>query len=215
MNIQTIALGDFETNCYILRGSANETDCLLIDPGFEPEPLLDYLQKNRLTPRWILLTHGHSDHIAGIAAVQKAFGEIPIGIGAKDADMLTSAMRNLSFMMGRNVELPAADKLYQAGDVVGMSEINLKVLATPGHTPGGISFYSETDSVVFTGDALFAESVGRTDFPGGDGDTLLESIRRELLTLPEATKVYPGHGPATTIGREKRLNPFFAGRGGY
>lgn len=213
MHIQVIALGDFQTNCYILRETDTNSDCVLIDPGYEPEPLLDFLRLNKLSPRRILLTHGHCDHIAGIPAIREEYGHVPVGIGAGDADMLTSAINNLSVMFGQKVEFPA-EEIYQAGQVAGWGEMSLKVLATPGHTRGGISFYDQKAGVVFSGDALFAESVGRTDFPGGNGDLLLESIRRELLVLPEATKVYPGHGPATTIGREKRLNPYFAGRRG-
>lgn len=208
MKIDCLELGDFQTNCYILRADTNASECLLIDPGFDPEPLLAFLRDEALKPQRILLTHGHSDHIAGIAELQQAFGPIPVGIGKEDAPMLTSALRNLSIMIGASVKLPPADELYEQGDVIAFAGWELNVLATPGHTPGGVSFYAPTEGVVFTGDALFAGSVGRTDFPGGSQEVLVRNIRQGLLTLPDATVVYSGHGPETTIAREKRSNPY-------
>jgi hydroxyacylglutathione hydrolase len=208
VHIQCLALGDFETNCYVVRPSANKKQCLIIDPGFSAEPLLDYLRTNSLEPAGVLLTHGHCDHIAGLALLHEEYNPLPVSISPLDAPMLTDSQKNLSVMMGINLVLRAADTIVQPGETIRLSDLTFKALSTPGHTPGGLSFYNVEEGVVFTGDALFAGSIGRYDFPGSNGERLLQGIRTELLTLPEATRVYPGHGPETTIGREKRTNPY-------
>lgn len=211
MQIDSLILGDFETNCYIVRSSEEATDCLIIDPGFGAEELLDFLNENALEPSGILLTHGHCDHLAGVPLLRGRFGDLAVSVGRPDSEMLTGGRANLSALMGFSLVLPPADRLLDAGDTVNFGDIELRVLATPGHTPGGMSFYCEKDAVVFTGDALFAGSIGRVDFPGGDMQTLLSAIRSELFSLPEATCVYSGHGPETEIGTEKRTNPFLIG----
>jgi len=158
-------------------------------------------------------THGHVDHIAGNTAVKARWPQIRLAIHADDAAKLTSPIRNLSLLMGMNVKSPPADVLLKEGDRIelGSGQTPLEVLATPGHTPGGISLVWRPDegpAAVFTGDALFCEGIGRTDFPGASERTLMKSIREKLLVLPDDTAVYPGHGPPTTIGRERCGNPF-------
>ncbi len=207
MEIECLVLGDFATNCYVVRVNGELKECLVIDPGFSPGPLLDFLKEKELQPVKILLTHGHCDHIAGIEELQNKFGAIPVCVSSEDAKMLEDAKLNLSWMTGMFIRLKADEQLAQ-GDEVGLDGLEFKVLATPGHTTGGVSFYSKQESVVFSGDTLFAGSIGRDDFPGGDRGVLLASIRDKLLTLPEETKVYSGHGPITTIGEEKQGNPF-------
>jgi hydroxyacylglutathione hydrolase len=207
MEIDCLVLGDFATNCYVVRANGGAKECLVIDPGFSPGPLLELLQAKQLKPLKILLTHGHCDHIAGIEDLQKEFGVIPVCVCGEDAEMLASAKLNLSWMTGMFIRLKA-DEEFAEGEDVGLDGLELKVLATPGHTTGGVSFYCKQESVVFSGDTLFAGSIGRDDFPGGDRVVLLASIREKLLTLPEGTRVYSGHGPITTIGEEKRHNPF-------
>ena len=208
MKIDRLNLGDFETNCYILRNSDDEKQCLIIDPGFSPEPLVDMLQQESILPQRILLTHGHCDHIAGIELLKNTFGKIPVGISDIDASMLSNCRQNLSWMTGKMLRLDPPEEKFQPNDIVEWNQIKLKVLPCPGHTPGGISFYCAEDSVVFTGDALFAGSIGRHDFPGGNLQNLLRAIREQLLNLPDDTIVYPGHGEKTSIAAEKRSNPF-------
>jgi len=207
--VHTIVLGDFETNCYVLKPNPDADRCLLIDPGFEPQGLLDFLHENNLTVERILLTHGHCDHIAGIPALRQKLGDIPIAISPHDADMLNSGRHNLAWLTGQRLNVGEPDDLLQPDQTIDFQNIQLQVLPTPGHTPGGISFYEPNAAAVFTGDALFADAIGRHDFPGGDLNTLLASIRQHLFTLPDETTVYPGHGPASTIAREKQHNPFF------
>ena len=208
MFIDSIVLGDFLTNFYILRDSQNQTYCIIIDPGLQPQPLLDFLQNNNLKPLAVILTHGHADHFAGLSALKQNFPQIKVHIHKLDADMLADPYANLSLLAAAKLSAQPPDTLLSDGDSIDIAGINLTVLHTPGHTPGGISLYSKQDNIVFTGDALFAESIGRTDFPSGDTDQLLKSIKQKLLTLPEDTNVYPGHGPKTSIRNEKAHLPF-------
>jgi len=205
VEILTFVTGPFATNSYLLRGAGA---CWVIDPGFGPRELLEFLSREHQTPDRIVLTHGHCDHIAGISDVRASFGSVPIWSPAADADMLTDAARNLSRAFGLPMTFPPADALFQPGETLRLGESAWEVLDTSGHTPGGVSLYGSAENAVFTGDALFAQSIGRTDFPDADTATLLGNIRRALLSLPDETKVYPGHGPVTSIGAERRSNPF-------
>lgn len=209
MKIDYLILGGYQTNCYILRKNDAAQDCLIIDPGLEADELVDFLDEQKLNPLAVVLTHGHIDHIAGVAALRNRFPEIKIYIHNLDAEMLTEPMNNLSAMTGAGFTTEPEDVSLKEGDVIDLAGVKLLVLHTPGHTPGGISLYSKQDGVVFVGDTLFADSIGRTDFPGGSMSQLLASVKEKLFTLPEQTKVYPGHGPATTIAAEKAHNPFF------
>jgi glyoxylase-like metal-dependent hydrolase (beta-lactamase superfamily II) len=208
MKIDTFILGAYETNCYILRESETAKDCLIVDAGLEPGELIDFFRQNKLNPVAIVLTHGHIDHIAGVAAFRAEFPTIKVYIHKLDADMLTKANSNLSAMMGEAFSTEPADMFIEDKSIVEEAGIKLEALHTPGHTPGGICLYSKNDGIVFTDDALFADSVGRTDFPGGSMTQLINGIRKKLLTLPDDTIVYPGHGPATTIAWEKAHNQF-------
>jgi glyoxylase-like metal-dependent hydrolase (beta-lactamase superfamily II) len=208
MKIDRLILGAFETNCYVLRDSATGTDCLIIDPGLEAEQLIDFLEARKLKPVAVILTHGHADHIAGVALLRQNFPDVKVCAHKDDAQMLIEPEHNLSAFAGEPIKAGPADLLLQDGDTIEQAGVKLQVLHTPGHTPGGICLYSENEQIVFTDDTLFAESVGRTDFPGGSMSQLLKSIQQKLLQLPEETKVYPGHGPATTIAHEKAENPF-------
>ena len=181
---------------------------MLIDPGAEADRILNFAKKNELAIRYIINTHGHADHIAGVAALRQQYPKIKVYIHKLDAGLLTDSQANLSILAGATVATAPADVVLKDGDVIEEAGIKLKVLHTPGHTLGGICLYAEPDAVVFAGDTLFADSVGRTDFPGGDMDQLIESIQTKLFTLPDNTAVHPGHGMRTTIGREKRANPF-------
>lgn len=211
MEVDCLVLGDFATNCYVVRANDQAKKCFVIDPGFSAEKLSAFLRKKGYAPERILLTHGHCDHIAGVGLLQNDFGPMPVGIGQGDANMLSDAMLNLSAMMGMQLGLPPAEDEYVEDDMIIFEGIELKVIATPGHTPGGISFWCPDNNAVFTGDTLFAGGIGRSDFPGGNQGILLEMIRSKLYVLPESSTVYSGHGPETTIVAEKRTNPFVQG----
>ncbi len=208
MIIETLAVGPIMANCYIL-GCEETRLAAVIDPGAEPERILEALARNRLKADCILNTHGHFDHVGGNARLKAATGA-PILIHALDAPMLAD-LAATGLMFGLRVEnSPPADRLLSDGDRIQVGNLSLETIHTPGHTPGGVAFY--TDGAVFVGDTLFAGSIGRTDLPGGDFDTLIRSIRTRLFGLDDAVRVFPGHMGTTTIGDEKRYNPF-VGRG--
>lgn len=210
MKITYLVLGPFMTNTYIVWNE-DGMDGIIIDPSFTPEHIWQAVLKIGMMPKKILLTHAHVDHIAGLNFLREKFPDAKVYMNAKDLPFLSSASLNLSNMLDKPVVCGKPDVLVKGGDHITEGAMDLEVLETPGHTPGGLSFYDRKDGLVFTGDTLFEGSVGRTDFPGGSMTTLLTSIRKELFTLPEATHVLPGHGEPTAIGTEKRTNPFLAG----
>jgi hydroxyacylglutathione hydrolase len=210
MKINRLILGDFETNCYVLRDNSAASDCVIIDTGLEAGALLEFLEANKLNPAALILTHGHADHIAGVEPVRKKFPSIQVYIHKLDSNMLTSAAANLSILTGVSLTARKADILVDEGDIIEKAGIKLRVLHTPGHTPGGICLYCEKENIVFVGDTLFAGSIGRTDFPNGDMKQLISGIKSKLFVLSEKTIAYPGHGPETTIGQEKAENPFLS-----
>jgi len=209
VKIDCLILGEYQTNCYMLRESDSAEDCLIIDAGLGEIKLIDFLKKHKLNPIALILTHGHIDHIAAVTALREHYPKIRVYIHELDAEMLTQPEHNLSALTGAIFSAGQADSLVQDKSVIEQAGLKLEVLHTPGHTPGGICLYSKDEGIVFTNDSLFADSIGRTDFPGGSTAKLLKSIREKLFTLPEETVVYPGHGPATTIGHEKAHNQFF------
>jgi len=208
MKIDCLILGAYETNCYILRRNESSADCLIIDTGLNARVLIDFLAQNNLKPAAVVLTHGHADHITGLIALRKDYPDAKVCIHKLDADMLADPVSNLSSLAGATISIGAADCLLDEPGTIEQANIKLEVLHTPGHTPGGICLYSKDENLVFVGDTLFAESVGRTDMPGGSSAQLINSIKQKLLTLPDDTAVYPGHGPETTIRHEKSQNPF-------
>ena len=208
MHVDCLVLGLFETNSYIVRSDDTAAGCVIIDTGLDSNGVAEFIEAKKLTPEAIILTHGHADHLGGVGILKKKYPEMKIYAHEIDAPMLTGETDNLSSMTGSTIEVPAADMLLSDGDMVEHAGVKLEIFHTPGHTQGGISLYSSSDKVLFSGDTLFADSVGRTDFPGGDMAQLLNSIRTKLFVLPDDTIVYPGHGPATTIGNEKTHNAF-------
>ena len=209
LQIHTVVSQPFEENTYIVWQPPGR-EALVIDPGLEPEAILDFLREQELTPAAVLNTHGHADHIAGNTALRREWPEVPILIGAGDAPMLTDARANLSALGGVAVTSPPGDRLLAEGDRVEAAGLVLDVLDLPGHSPGHIVYVlrGESPIVVLGGDVLFQGSIGRCDFPGGSQELLVGGIRRKLFTLPDDTIVYPGHGDPTTVGEEKRSNPY-------
>ena len=206
----------FDENTYLAH-LPDRSDCIVFDPGLEPAAIVDYLDQHALAPAAILCTHGHSDHIAGNAALKRRWPECPLVIGAGDAPKLTDPQLNLSAAFGASLVSPPADRTVDEPDRFAAAGIELEVLATPGHSVGHVVFLCRqtTPWRLFGGDVLFRGSIGRTDFPDGDFDTLQRAIYDKLFTLPDETIVLPGHGPETTIGREKRSNPFVGAPAGY
>ncbi len=204
VTIETLILGPLEVNSYVVRCG---DDCWVIDPADGPG-MVDFLQKNSLHPSRILLTHGHFDHIAGVPEVRKAFPKALVCCPAADAAMLTDPMLNLSGVFGFPQTVGPADEQIQPGQALTCGDSQWQVLDSSGHTPGGVSFYCPVAKAVMTGDALFAGSMGRVDFPGASASRLVKNIRVALMSLPDDTRVLPGHGEETTIGRERHENPF-------
>ena len=204
MKVLQLEVGSLGTNCYIAF-CENTKKAVVIDPGGDAARILALVNREGLAVEAIINTHGHADHVLANVKVQEGTGA-PIWIHSADADMLGSGSRNLSAYMGSSTTCGAADRLLADGETLTIGDFSLKVLHTPGHTPGGISLLG--DKAVFVGDTLFAESIGRTDFPGGSYSQLIQSIKTKLMVLDDDVKAFPGHGPATTIGWERRQNPF-------
>lgn len=215
MRIETLIVGPLDVGCYILMNENNEA--VIIDPGGDADEILKFIKKHKLQPRYLINTHGHGDHIGANKELKAHFPDIKICIHEEDKEALTNPFKNLSALGGFQskdyiLKSPPADMTLREGDRITLGQIKLEVLHTPGHTPGGICLLSRSgDSqpdVLFSGDSLFQGSIGRTDFPGGNHSALVESLRGKVLTLKEDTIVYPGHGPTTTVGHEKRNNPY-------
>ena len=196
----TIAVGSYEVNCSIL---SKEGKAYIVDPGQEGERIIGLLAKKGLEPAAILLTHAHFDHITGIAALQKAFPELPVYVHSADRKMFGHPFNQ---MPSEYASIGTPANLREADDI-SLEPPELKALHTPGHTPGGICYYLSEDKLLLSGDTLFARSIGRTDFPGGSMPEMLASLKK-LMELPRDTIVIPGHGMFTTIGDEQDGNPY-------
>lgn len=205
MILKKFEVGGFMSNCYIV-GCPDTKEAVVIDPGAEPEVILAALEEADLKVKYIINTHGHIDHIGAVKEVREATGA-PVVIHKEDAALFENAHENLSMFVGSQLTLDPAEKLVEEGDTLTFgSNHTLKIIHTPGHTRGGMSLQME--GLVFTGDTLFAASIGRSDLPGGNHRQLISAIKEKLFPLGDDTVVYPGHGPESTIGREKKVNPF-------
>ncbi len=207
--LETLVVGPYEVNCYLYWDDTTK-DGVIIDPGADGDTVVQAIAHYGITPRAVLLTHGHGDHIGAVREVMEKH-DLPLYAAAEEVPLLISPAANLSTFMGQAITTPRPDVTLADEQVVVWGPVQLRVLATPGHSPGGICFLDETDGVLFCGDALFQGSIGRTDLPGCSHETLIESIQKKILTLPDAVICYPGHGPHTTVGAERRTNPFLQG----
>lgn len=208
--VEGFTLGPFATNCYLVRVPPLR-ECWLIDAGFEPAEMIARVRQLDLSVVAIILTHAHVDHVAGLAEAKHAFPDTPVLIHSAEAAWPADPALNLSAAYGVPIAAPGPDRLLEGGETLTLGESTWSVRHTPGHSPGGITLHHAPRAgagVAIVGDTLFAGSIGRFDLPGGDEQALYRSIRQALYTLPEDTRVFPGHGPATTIGAEKATNPY-------
>jgi glyoxylase-like metal-dependent hydrolase (beta-lactamase superfamily II) len=199
-----LTVGPIMANCFII-GCETTKEASVIDPGDETDKILIALAKSGLEVKLIINTHGHFDHVGGNKKLKEATGA-DLLIHPMDAPMLRSLSYSASRWGLQADDSPPPDREIKDGDIISFGKIQMEVIHTPGHTPGGISLYS--NGFVFVGDTLFSGSIGRTDFPGGDYETLISSIQKKLFRLPDHVRVMCGHGPETTIGQEKKYNPF-------
>ena len=202
MPVATFPLGPLQTNSYLFH---HQGQAIAVDVGGDPAPMLEYLKGHSLQLAAICLTHRHFDHLYGVAELAQA-SQAPVYISA-DEDCLAGTEASDGGIWGFPRVTPF-ESLPMPQGTVQLGNMACRVLPTPGHTPGGVSLYFPEHNLIFTGDTLFYRSIGRSDFPGGDLQTLLRSVREQLFSLPDETLVYPGHGPATTIGDERHNNPF-------
>jgi hydroxyacylglutathione hydrolase len=205
LTIETFTLGPWMTNCYVVRSGDR---AWIIDAGFDPGSMIDFAQREKLRVEKIILTHAHVDHIGGLHDVHMAFAEAPILIHEAEHDFPTDPALNLSAYLASPLVAPEPTGHLAHGDTLTLGDDKFEVRHTPGHSPGGITLYGAAHHVALVGDTLFHQSVGRTDFPTSDPAALDHSIRTQLYTLPDNTRVLPGHMDETTIGAEKRGNPY-------
>ena len=209
MKVERMVLGQIQTNCYFAINEATK-ETIVIDPADRPDSVLRKAVDEGLTLKAIFLTHGHADHMLGVPELKAKLG-IPVYACEAEKALLADPAQNLSPALFRKSVSFAADVWVKDGQELEVAGMKFRVYGTPGHTPGGCCYYSEEAGVLFSGDTLFAGSVGRTDFPGGSMSALVRSIKEKLTPLPDETKVYPGHMEESTIGAERRYNPYLGG----
>jgi glyoxylase-like metal-dependent hydrolase (beta-lactamase superfamily II) len=207
MDIITLTVGVFDTNCYLVFDRKSR-EGIIIDPGHEADRIAGEVEWYGFTPLGVVLTHAHGDHIGAVGELKATYG-VPVIAGKGAGESINSSNRHFAAMFGIEVSCPDPDHFLEDGDTVAFGGEKLTVIPTPGHSPEGICLHS--GKILFCGDTLFYGSVGRTDLPGGDHKQLIDSITQRLLVLSDDTVCYPGHGPTTTIGQERKYNPFLTG----
>ena len=210
MKITYMVLGPFQTNTYIAWDEKTQ-NAIIIDPSFTPEYIEKAVTELGVSVKKIFLTHAHVDHMAGLNFMREKHPEAEVYMHEADLPYLKNRTLNLSDMVGNDLHCAPPDVFVKQGQHITLDSMDFEVLETPGHTPGGVSYYEKSAGIVFTGDSLFESSIGRTDFPGGSMSTLVMSIKNQLFMLPDETHVLSGHGDPTSIGREKKYNPFLQG----
>ncbi len=208
--IRTLTVGPLEVNCYILADPETK-EAFVIDPGGDAEVIRRVVEAEGLKVKYIVNTHGHFDHVGADGRLREAFAGSVLAIHGLDSRLLADAHEHGVIFGARLDRQPAPDRLLEDGTVLSAGSLSLRVIHTPGHTQGGVCLFEEKEGLLFTGDTLFAGSVGRTDFPGGSFEDLMSSIVDKVLPLGDEVKVYPGHGPSSTIALEKDTNPFING----
>lgn len=209
-DIRPFVLGDFQTNCFVVTVPEGDDPraCWIVDCGYDPGPMLDAIERDQLQPQAILLSHCHSDHIAGVDRALSRFGDLPIHVHRAERDWCANPILNLSAMLDEPVSVTSPTELLDGGETLRLGGTSWRVLHTPGHSPGGVCFVHEPSQQAIVGDTLFAGSIGRIDFPTSDVDAMRRTIHETLMGLPDAMTIFPGHGPQSTIGRERKTNPF-------
>ena len=205
MEITVLTVGPVCTNCYIINREGSTT-CVVVDPGEEAEKIASQIKRKGLSCEGILLTHGHFDHITGVSELLSLVGG-KVYACEKERELLMNPQLNASSMVGHEVALEP-EILLRDGQCLEVADMTFRVIHTPGHTKGGCCYYAEEDKVLFSGDTIFMESIGRTDLPTGNSGELLDSVRNKVLTLPDDVRIYPGHGPETTVSYEAANNPY-------
>ena len=209
LRLHAFELGRCATNAYVVAPPSGDSDaCWIVDPGEDPAALLAFLQGSTLKPSAILCTHAHADHIAGIDEVRDALGPLPVLAHPLERHWFDDPMLNLSQFIGEPVSVQPPTGALHGGDALQLGGTHWKVLHTPGHSPGSVTLWCPEARTALVGDTLFLDSIGRIDFPGSDADAMRESLQQVLMKLPDDTRVFPGHGPDTTVGRERRRNPY-------
>ncbi|MDE7325609.1 MAG: MBL fold metallo-hydrolase [Lachnospiraceae bacterium] len=205
MTVDKLAVGAVITNCYIVSDGETK-DAVVIDPGAAADKIGEKIREKDLNLRAILLTHGHFDHILAAEKLREEFS-VKLYCSKAEREVCMDPGQNVGRTFGFSCSV-VPDQTFDDGEELSFGALSCKVIATPGHTKGGVCFYFDAEGVLFSGDTLFFESVGRTDFPGGNAKLLVDSVKERIFVLPDATKVYPGHGPATSVAYEKENNPY-------
>jgi glyoxylase-like metal-dependent hydrolase (beta-lactamase superfamily II) len=205
--IHTFVLGEFQTNCFVVT-TPGSNKAWIVDCGYSPAPLLQFLRDNNLEVEAILLTHCHADHIAGLDDAINVIGHVPIYVHDAERDWCANPILNLSAWYGLPVSVTSPDRFLLGGESLELNGSRWRVVHTPGHSPGGVCYVNDASKQAIVGDAIFAGSIGRMDFPTSNPRDLRRSVLQTIMSLPDDMTIHPGHGPATTIGRERRTNPY-------